>query len=105
MDVGQDHIADRPIGSSPNRRAESCSLFEAAAGVDDGDGGSADDEADIGNRVLVPGRCLFVHPVMDIYARRDLRHRQRRCLRNCTTRCRRKGRRNTENRRPNRQPD
>ena len=77
MDVGQDHISDRPIRAGADRCAQRASLREAAAGVDDRHGLIADDEADIGDRVLVRGRRLLVHSVVDKDAGRDFRHRQR----------------------------
>src|SRR5207244_10372326 len=53
MDMGQDHIADRPVRAGADRRAQRAALLEAAAGIDDRYGSATDDEADIGDRVLV----------------------------------------------------
>jgi hypothetical protein len=77
VDVGQDNITDRPIRAGADRRSQRASFREAAAGIDDRDGLIADDEADIGDRVLVRGRRLLVHSVVDKDAGRDFRHRQR----------------------------
>ena len=78
MDVGQDHIADRPIGTRADRGAQRAALLEAAAGIDDRYRSGPDDEADIGDRVVVRRRSLLMHSVMHKDPGGNLRYRQRR---------------------------
>ena len=64
MDVGQDHISDRPIGERPDRGAQLATLSSAAARIDHRHRVVSENEADIGDRIVIRRRGLFMHPVV-----------------------------------------
>ena len=76
MDMGQDHVADRPLGARPDRRSQVAAFLRAAARIDYGDRIIANHKADIGNGVVVCWRGFFVHPLVDKYSGGDLCYRQ-----------------------------
>src|SRR5262249_54069692 len=71
MDMRQDHIADPPVGSPADRRAQRRSFFEAATRIDDGDGIAADDKADVRDRVTVRRIGLLMCPAVNEDTGRD----------------------------------
>ena len=76
MDVGQDHISDRPIGECPDRGAQLATLSSAAARIYHRHGVVSENEADIGNRIAIRRRGLFMHPVVHKDPRGDFDDRQ-----------------------------
>ena len=76
MDVGQDHILDWPIGERPDRGAQLATLPSAAARIDHRHGVVSDNEADIGNCVIIRRSGLLMHPVVDKDPRGDFADRQ-----------------------------
>jgi hypothetical protein len=76
MDVGQDHISDRPISERPDRGAQLATLSSAAARIYHRHGVVSENEADIGNRIAIRRRGLFMHPVVHKDPRGDFDDRQ-----------------------------
>ena len=64
MDVGQDHISDRPISERPDRGAQLATLSSAAARIYHRHGVVSENGADICNRIAIRRRDLFMHPVV-----------------------------------------
>jgi hypothetical protein len=95
MDVGQHHIADRPVRRGADRVPQALSLDGAAAGIHHHHRLVADDEADIGEPILVGRAGLLRGALMDEEPGRHLHHGERRpaprgarpCQRKCE-RCR-----------------
>ena len=64
MDVGQDHISDRPIGERPDRGAQLATLSSAAARIDHRHRVVSENEADVGDRIVIRRRGPFMRSVV-----------------------------------------
>jgi hypothetical protein len=66
------HISDRRLRLLPDRRAQVFAISEAAAGIGDEDAIAADDEAYVGDGVVIGRARVFVDAAADVDALGDL---------------------------------
>ena len=74
--MGQDHMADRLVRALRDLGAQPLTIRETPAGVGDEHAVAADDEADIGDAVVVLRRRLLMRAAADEDAGPDLFHRE-----------------------------
>ena len=72
MDMAHHHIFDRRIGLLPDRRAQIFAIREAAARVGDEDALASNDEADVGDGVVIGGARVLIDAAADMDALSDL---------------------------------